>query len=130
MDELLKSFGITWDELDTPGHAGEKEHLMQLLDAAEKSKLTLETFREYVPRLRDAVEQELIALSSKEQNQSWLTLLTFCIPIIGIIRKWYADKRKIMLEARLENYRLMESFFTLRENTIAEIQKQINNLKN
>ncbi len=130
MDELLKQFGIEWDQLDTPGHAGEREHLMKLLEAAEQNKITLETFKEYVPKLRDAVEQEIILESSKEQNQSWLTLLTFCIPVIGIIRKWYADKRKIMLEARLENYRLMEAFFTMRENAIAQIQHQINNLKN
>ena len=129
MDELAKQFGFTWDELDTPGHAGEKEYLMQMLEVAQQSKVTLETFREYIPKLRNALEKELTEIAAKEHSESWLTLLTFCIPIIGIIRKWYQDKRRLMLEARLENYMLMESFFTTREQTIAEIQRRINNLK-
>ena len=129
MDKLAEAFGFKWEDLDTPGHAGEREYLMQMLEVAQQNKITLETFKEYVPRLRNAVEQELTVLATKEQSESWLTLLTFCLPIIGIIRKWYADRREIMLKARLENYMLLESFFTAREQAIAEIQKRINNLK-
>ena len=58
--------------------------------------------------MRVSVENELIG--RKDTPQNFITLLTYLIPIIGLIRKWYIDQYDMSLKARLRELVLIESF--------------------
>lgn len=107
-DDLLKRIGLSLEDLDKPGHMGEKEAYFTLLQQSQTTPLTIEDFRKYFIRMRMSVEQELA--SRKAAPQSFVSLLSYLIPVIGLIRKWYQDQEEIELKARLRNYLLLETF--------------------
>lgn len=119
MDEILEKVGLKYEELTT----AERETLHGWMEALSQNTLTIESVKTYIVSMRDAVEHELSG--TKDAPQSWLSLLSFLIPLIGIIRKWYQDQHEIELKARLRNYRLIEAFLSSPERAKRAIDQAI-----
>ena len=126
-DELLKQFDLTDEDLDTPGHSGERDQLIAWINDLQQNQLTVEKVLEYIVKMRDSIEKDL----AKERNTQYdfLSMLCFFIPIVGIIRKWYQDQRKLELEARLQNYLLLEAFLSSPEKAKQAIRDRLKNVR-
>lgn len=122
-DKLLEQFGLKWSDLDKPGFSGEKETLEAMLASVNKNNLTLENIKDYIISLRENAERELVKV--KETPNSWLSLLSLFIPLVGIIRKWYLDKQDIEIRSRLRCYLLIESFLSTPEKAKKAIERQL-----
>ena len=119
MDEVLQKNGLKYDELTI----AERETLYSWIDAVKGNQVTLPKVRDWVSQMRYGVEQELT--ERHETPQSWLSLLGLLIPLVGIIRKWYADQRQVELKARLRSYTLLEAFLTSPERAEKNLEQAI-----
>lgn len=99
IDELLEKFGLRYEDLDTPGHGGERKTLLEMEAASRKGQVSIESTRQYIASMKDAVERELI--DEPEFNY----LFIFKIP----------NRKQIYLKARLKNYMLLEAYFSTPE---------------
>lgn len=86
-DDFLEKLGLKIEDLDSPGHMGEKEAYFALLREGQGKKLTVEDIRANVIRMRYSVEMELT----------------------DIIKKSPKSQEVIYLSARLRNYVLLEA---------------------
>ncbi len=118
-EEILKRIGFKYDELT----GDERATLFSWVDSVNRSTLTLEDVKENIRRMRDAVEQELT--QKRNSPEKWVTLLTFFIPILGIIQKWYQDQREVELKARLRCYTLIEALLTSPERAREQLERAI-----
>ena len=85
-DLFLKKLGIKFEDLDKPGHMGERDAYFAMLKGAQKEPVTVDAFRKAILRMRYAVEMELT-----DPNH-----------VIG-------DDKDIFMRARLRNYLLLEA---------------------
>ena len=99
IDKLLERVGLKYDDLNP----GEKETLNTWLDAIQKSKVTIETLRDHITAMKQAVEQEL----TKTTNN---------------------NKQDVFLKARLRNYLLLEAFLTTPEKAQAQLEQAVSGL--
>jgi len=76
--------------------------------ALQNKRLTIEEIRSYIKSMRSGVEKELT--EEEVDPATWLNILTLIIPLYGLVKKWYQDKKTYSLQARLKNYMLLESF--------------------
>ena len=106
IDELLRKRGIklTYNQLTNE----ERDTLNGWLTQLNQGQLTVDRIRDHITAMRVSVENELIG--RKDTPQNFITLLTYLIPIIGLIRKWYIDQYDMSLKARLRELVLIESF--------------------
>lgn len=102
MDKFLSEMGLKWDDLDTPGHSGEREELLKRFNGFQQEAFTIDNMKDYILSMRSWTEQELV--KHRDVSHTWLSVVCFFIPIIGIIRKWYQDQYEGELKARLANY--------------------------
>ena len=109
LDDLLSKFNLKWDDLDTPGHSGEKEYLLSMISAIEQKQVTVQTIREHIANMKDAVEQQLIA--EPEFNYIFI----FKVP----------NRKQIFLKARLQNYLLFEAMLSAPEKAKKAIEAQL-----
>lgn len=58
-EEFLKKLGLTFEELDSPGHSGEKDAYYQLLKDSQQRAFTVDDVRIFIIQCRHAVEMEL-----------------------------------------------------------------------
>ena len=123
IDKLLEAKGLKFDDL-TPD---EREVYYSWIQALETNKLSVESIRESITQSKHAIELELTDI--RPIPQTWLSLLSFLIPLIGIVRKTYQDQRELELRARLRNYILLENMLTSPERAKKAIEKQIGNIK-
>lgn len=123
LDKLLQDKGLKFEDLNPD----EKEIYFSWNEALSKSKISVDSVRDFITQSRYAIELELT--ESKDKPQSWISLLTLFIPIVGIIRKFYQDRRESELKARLRNYILIENMLTSPERAEKMIKKQISNIK-
>lgn len=123
IDDVLKKKGLKFDDLEPM----EKETLFSWMNSLKKNELTVIGVREYVTKMRDSVAQGLSEL--EEVPPTWLSVLCFMIPLVGIIRKWYLDQKRLMLTARLRNYILLEAMLTTPERAKAAVERALNNLR-
>lgn len=100
IDEFLGQIGIKFEDLDTPGHSGERETLMQWLDSLQKNQLTIEGIHAYIKSMRDSVEMELTTTT-------------------------ISDKQDMLLKARLRNYMMLEAFLTAPEKAKRLMEQQL-----
>ena len=114
MDEILKKLGLKWEDLDTPGHAGEKEQLRLWLEALQKNQLTTDKIKDSLTSMRYAVEQELV----DEPEIIWVL---FIFPRV--------NRKHIFLKARLKNYMLIEALLTSPERAKAMLEQMLSNIK-
>ena len=109
IDELLAKFGLTWDDLDTPGHGGERDYLMSMVTALEQTPITIQTIKEHIAFNKDLIEQQLI--DEPEFNYIFI----FKIP----------NRKQILLKARLRNYLLLEALLSTPERAKKAIEAQL-----
>ena len=103
IDEILQRLGLKYEELDTPGHAGEKEELNRWLEDLSKNKITIAGIKSHIAGMKYSVETEL----TKPNLNS---------------------KQDLFLKARLRNYMLLEAFLTSPEKAKEAIERQIASL--
>jgi hypothetical protein len=109
LDKLLEKFGLKWDDLDTKGHSGEREYLLQMESAIEQKQITVQTIKEHIQGMKTAVEQRLI--NEPEFNYIFI----FKVP----------NRKQILLKARLENYLLLEAMISAPEVAQKAIEAQL-----
>lgn len=114
MDELLKSFGLGYEDLDTPGHSGEREQLMLMLQNVENSEITVDKMKDHILAMRSTLEKELV--TTPETERVWLF---FERP----------NRRAVILKAQLATYMQLESYLGTPEQAKAAIEEQLRNLK-
>lgn len=110
IEELLAKYGLTYEDLDTPGHSGEKEYLFKLEADLKKNALTVEGIRDYISSLREGVERELV----DEPELKYIFI---------------PNRKHLMLKARLKNYLLLELFLSTPEKLKAEIERNLQAIK-
>ncbi len=119
IEEVLSPSGLKFEDLN----AIERETLFSWLKVLENNQLTLDSVKEYVFSLKGGIENELSY--KRETPQNFLSLASFFIPFIGIVRKWYADQEKLYLEARLKNLLLLEAFLTSPEKARKQLEHAV-----
>lgn len=122
IDELLKKRNLKFEELD----ADEQETLNTWLGAFNNSQISINDIRNYIGKMRESVSRSLTEID--ETPNDWLTILCFLIPLLGIVRKWYLDQKRVMLTARLRNYILLEAFLLSPEKAKQAIEKAISGM--
>lgn len=100
---------------------------IELVNASRENVLTLDKVKSTIYALRNEVERELSEI--KETPQTWTSVLSFLIPFVGIVRKWYDDQRKMYLQARLKNLTLILAIFNNSEAVGKKLEAQMEALK-
>ena len=113
LDDILGKFNLNWSDLDTSGHAGEREYLLSMLDAIEQKQVTVQTIKEHIVNMKNAVEQQLI------QEPEFNYIFIFKVP----------NRKQIFLKARLENYLLLEAMLSAPEKAQKMIEQQLSGIK-
>lgn len=120
--DILTKRGLKLEDL-TPQ---EQESYFELVERANKTQITIPMLQEYIEKARYSVADELSKI--EETPNSWLSILCLFIPLIGIIRKWYMDERRLGLTARLKNYILLESLLLAPEKAKRAMEQGISAL--
>ena len=118
MRDTIESEELDYAEI--PGY-------MELAKAAQQNVLTVEKVHSLIKQLKNEVEKELTDI--KETPQTWISFLAFCIPVYGLIRKWYEDQRKLYLQARLKNLTMITAIFTNADSVQKKLEEQMANLR-
>ena len=108
MDELLKKFGLTIDDLN----GLESDQFYTMLEDLQNNRLTLEKFKDYVTAMKSAVEEEL----SNEPEYIQVFIFRF------------RNDKNIFLKARIRNYMIMEAFLTSPEKAKQAIERSLANV--
>jgi len=111
IDEILKKYGIDWNDLDTSGKfSGEKEQLLKMAESARSNTLTLEGVRSRITSMREGVEEEL---SKTDSN--------FFTWFLG----W---KKDYSLKARLRTYLLIEGILSNPDKVKQSMEEMVANM--
>lgn len=103
MNDVLEKVGLNYEDLTN----AERDTLTKWSNALQEKRLTVEQVRDYVKSMRSAVEREL---TEENDPATWMSVFTLMIPLYGLIKKWYQDRKTYSLQARIKNYMLLESF--------------------
>lgn len=106
--EELEQKGFSIDKLNIK----EKETYFQMLDTVQKAQLTPEKLREYISSMREAVTQDLV------NEPAFIRIFLFKVE----------NPRLIRLQARLQNYILIEAFLTSPVKAEEQLKTMVNNL--
>ena len=101
IDQLLEKVGLKYEDLNPV----EKETLHTWEEALRKGQVSIETIREYIDSMKDAVESEL------------------CKTDLG-------TKQDILLKARLRNYMLLRAFLTTPEKIKEQMEGMMSGIAN
>lgn len=99
IDTLLQKAGLKYEDLNS----AERETLGVWMDSLNKSKVTLGTVRDYITKMKEAVEREL---TGTEHN----------------------SKQDLLLKARLRNYMLLDAFLISPEKAKEAIESAISGM--
>lgn len=106
--ELLEEKGYKIDQFT----AEEKQTYYKMLESVQNSQMTPEKLRTYIVSMREAVEKELV-------NE----------PTFIRVFLWKVENPKLIkLQARLQNYILLESFLLSPERAKEELEAMIGSL--
>lgn len=119
IDELLEKNNLTFDDL-TPD---ERDTLFSWQEALSKNVLSLESVRDYIQSMKASVEDELS--NYNDAPSTWVGILTLLIPMYGMIKHWYADQKRMQLNARLKNYVLLEAFLSTPEKARQQMERAV-----
>lgn len=119
VDEILAKRGLKLEDLTSE----EQETLFTWMQAIDNNQINTSVIRDYIHKMEEGVSQELANL--QETPTTWLSLLCFLVPLIGIIRKWYLDQHKVYLLARQRNYFLLQSMLSTPEKARKAIERQV-----
>ena len=113
IDDLLENVGLKYEDLDSPGHLGEKEYLLDMVKTLETKTLTIENLKEIIFSMRLNVTQEIV--NEPEFNYIFI----FKVP----------NRKQILLKARLKNYLLLEEALTAPDKVRKSIEAQLKNIR-
>lgn len=113
-EQILDKYGLTEADLDSPGHAGERETLVAWANQLSKGDLSMSQVRENVETMRYEVELELI-------NEPEFNTVFF-----GLIK--VPNRKCILLKARLHNYLVLEAFLAGPGKQRKAVERAINNM--
>lgn len=119
LNEVLSRNNLKYEDLTVH----EREYLQKWLEAIKTNTLSIPRIKEYIAGMRAQVEQELT--DKNDVPTTWLGIMSFLIPIIGMIRKWYADQRQLELKARLRSYVMLEAMVTSPEKAQEAVDRAI-----
>lgn len=122
MDKFLEQFGLKFEEL----RHDEREWLLSKVNALSENNLTIEKIREAVEAMLAHAETELT--SRRDAPQNFISLLTYLIPIIGLIRKWYQDQHEVELRSRIRVLRSLKIVLTSGDRQKKEIEQALANI--
>lgn len=105
LDDLLKKLNLKYEDLNV----SERETMQVWLEQLSKREVTLSDIILHVLSMKEAVEQELI------NTEEYLHLFFFKI----------ANRKQILLKARLKNYMLIEAFLSTPEKAKRALEAQI-----
>ena len=106
--DKLEEKGIKIDSLNSI----EKATYFNMLAVVKESQLTPEKLREYVVTMRESVERELV------NEPTFIRIFIFKVE----------NPKLLKLQARLQNYLLLESFLISPEKAEAQLEDMVNNL--
>lgn len=112
LDKLLKKTGLRFEDLDTPGHSGEKDYLLKMQADLQKNKVNIQSTREYLASMRESVERELV--DEPEFNYIFI----FKVP----------NRKQIYLKARLKNYMLLELYLSTPERLKKQMEDAVSGM--
>jgi len=99
LDEILDKAGLKYDDLTSV----EKETLNTWVEALQKGQLSLESIKEYITSMREAVEQELTKVNLDADTD-------------------------LFLKARLRNYMLLDAYLTSPQKAKEHIENAISSM--
>lgn len=103
--ESIEEKGIKIESL-TPD---EKQTYYSMLDTVQKAQMTPEKLKEYISSMREAVERELVV------EPSFIRIFLFKVE----------NPKLIKLQARLQNYLLLESFLNSPQKAEEQLESMI-----
>lgn len=117
IDEVLEKYGLTWDDLDTEGHSGEKEALLKMEADMKSNILSVEKIREYIVSMRESVERNLV------DEPDYI----YSLPLPFLKRE---NPKVKELKYRLKNYLLLELFLSTPDKIRKVMEENVANLAN
>ncbi len=109
LSNLLEKFNVNYEDLN----AAERETLDQWQKALAQKQLTLESVKDYLRSLIEAVEKELADV--KESTSFWSYI--------------FQHKKDTFLKARLKNYLMLYDFLSAPDKARKYIEQSIQNIK-
>lgn len=106
--DIEEKLGIKIDSLKPV----EKETYFSMLQEVQKAQLSPEKVRDYISKMKDAVEKDLI------DEPEFHRFLLFK----------FENRKQVFLKARLQNYRLLESFLMSAERAKTELENMVGNI--
>lgn len=107
-EQIEEKFGLKIENLNQL----EKETYFKMVDAVQKTQMTPEKMKEYVVSMRDAVEREIVS------EPTFIRVLL-----------WKVENPKLIkLQARLQNYMLLESFLMSPERAKQSLEDMVSGL--
>ena len=100
LDDILQQHNLKFDDL-TPV---ERETAFSMVEALQKSELTIQKIKDYIHTMRDSVEIELTKIG-------------------------HENKQDIFLKARLRNYMLLEAFLVSPEKAKMALDNALKGIK-
>jgi hypothetical protein len=108
IEDIEEKSGLKIESLN----AVEKQTFLSMISEIEKVKMTPEKLKDYITSMREAVENDLA------KEPSFIRILIFKVENPNLIR----------LQARLQNYLLLESFLLTPERAKAQLDGMLNNV--
>ena len=108
LTDKLEEKGIDIDKLNSV----EQETYLKMLGEVQKAQMTPEKLKSYVSTMREAITNELI----KEPEFNYIFIFKV------------ANRKQILLKARLQNYILLESFLLSPEKAKQALEDMIANV--
>lgn len=90
----------------------EKQTYLTMLNAVKEAEMTPQKLKDYIAGMRDAVERELVV------EPTFIRIFIFKV----------ANPKLIKLQARLQNYMLLEAFLMSPERAKAQLEAMVTNL--
>ncbi len=108
IEQLEEKFGFKVENLNTE----EKKTFFKMLEDMSKVQLTPEKMRDYLAQMRDAVERELVS------EPTFIRIFLFKV-----------ENPKLMkLQARLQNYMLLEAFLMSPQRAKERLDEALNSV--
>jgi len=124
VDEILSKFNLKYEDLED----FEIKSLTDRLEQLNTVQLSVPMVRDYVSKMRESTSHSLLDI--QETPNSWVSLLGLFFPLVGIIRKWYLDQKRVYLTARLRNYLLLEAYLSGPDKLQQNIERVLKGIKN
>lgn len=109
IQELLQKHNLKYEDLNYE----EKQTLTNWLEGVQKNTLTVDSIREYITHMKDALGAELAGLD--EPKSLWEYL--------------FRRKRDVFRRARLKNYILLLNMLSGPEKAAKALEKNLQNIK-